>query len=459
MVWRREAAGMWQLEAVLRAPAGGDAHSEFGAAVATDGDRVAVGNPIDRDAQGRSVGAVYVFRRSGGASGGTWTLEQRLTNPGPDSAGNFGRAVALSGETLVVGPTTTAGAGEPRAAAHFRRNAAGGAWDLRQILSPIGSPAPWANDFGAAIAMAQNRVAIGAPLEIAGDGRRIGAVYIFERNGAGEFQQIARIDGPAPAPTPDFGERFGAALAFDGSTVLAGAPDRLEGQVRIGRAYIFKRTSGVAAPWTLSATLTPSDRTSPGGFGTTVALAAGWAAVGSPLAQMRLEGGSFRGCAELYQRAGDGTWAPSGRRTTLRPGPAGGDSARAVGTSIAIALDGTGNAVLVLGAPESWGGLPNAGTVDLLPITASITDCTGNGLPDSCEIAAGVALDLNNNGVPDLCCPADIDGNGAVSVEDVFGYLFFYFRGMARADVNRAGGVTVQDLFEFLAAYFGGRCA
>jgi hypothetical protein len=49
-------------------------------------------------------------------------------------------------------------------------------------------------------------------------------------------------------------------------------------------------------------------------------------------------------------------------------------------------------------------------------------DCNGNGILDSCDIAAGTSTDANGNGVPDDCdvlCPGDLDGDGQVGVTDV----------------------------------------
>jgi beta-glucanase (GH16 family) len=55
-------------------------------------------------------------------------------------------------------------------------------------------------------------------------------------------------------------------------------------------------------------------------------------------------------------------------------------------------------------------------------------------------------------------CPGDINGDGGVSVQDIFNYLNLWFAGDAFADVNERDGVTVQDIFDFLEQWFGG-CA
>lgn len=53
-------------------------------------------------------------------------------------------------------------------------------------------------------------------------------------------------------------------------------------------------------------------------------------------------------------------------------------------------------------------------------------------------------------------CPADFNGVGGLTVQDIFDFLAAYFSGAASADFNGVGGVTVQDIFDFLAAYFAG---
>jgi hypothetical protein len=53
-------------------------------------------------------------------------------------------------------------------------------------------------------------------------------------------------------------------------------------------------------------------------------------------------------------------------------------------------------------------------------------------------------------------CPADFNGSGAVSVQDIFDFLAAYFNNDPRADFNASGMISVQDLFDYLAAYFAG---
>src|SRR2546425_694885 len=74
----------------------------FGAAVATDGDEVLVGAPLDSE-PAPSAGAAYLFRRE------TATLERTFRSPAPAVGELFGAAVALGGPIVVIGAPSAAG--------------------------------------------------------------------------------------------------------------------------------------------------------------------------------------------------------------------------------------------------------------------------------------------------------------------------------------------------------------
>ena len=75
--------------------AGGDS---FGQAVAISGDTAVVG-AIKNDAGSPDAGAAYVFVRSGT----TWTQQQKLTAADGGGGDFFGTTVAISGDTAVIG--------------------------------------------------------------------------------------------------------------------------------------------------------------------------------------------------------------------------------------------------------------------------------------------------------------------------------------------------------------------
>jgi hypothetical protein len=93
----------------------------FGRSVAISGDTVVVGAFLHDTAAGNDSGAAYVFVRSGT----TWSLQQKLTADDAAPSDSFGYAVAIDGTSVVVGAR---GAGTSGGAAYvFTRNGAIGA--------------------------------------------------------------------------------------------------------------------------------------------------------------------------------------------------------------------------------------------------------------------------------------------------------------------------------------------
>lgn len=98
--------------------------------------------------------------------------------------------------------------------------------------------APWIQDhFGAAVALAGDVAAVGAPGRDGG-ASNAGAVAVFERRGggAGVWVRVAVLT----APEPEDNARFGAAVTLAGpATLLVGAPGSARG---LGRVHVFRRT-------------------------------------------------------------------------------------------------------------------------------------------------------------------------------------------------------------------------
>jgi hypothetical protein len=62
-------------------------------------------------------------------------------------------------------------------------------------------------------------------------------------------------------------------------------------------------------------------------------------------------------------------------------------------------------------------------------------------------------LNITTSALP---CPADINGSGGLTVQDIFDFLAAYFGNLPASDFNNSGSISVQDIFDFLAAYFAG---
>ena len=215
---------------------------EFGAALAVDGDRLLVGSP--RRCGGR--GGAYIFERTGD---GEWTQTTVFAPPTEGGIRAAGTSVALSRDAVFLGAPSDAGPG-----AVLRFSTAGGAATI------LPSPAPSTPDrFGASLSLAYGHLFVGAP---GTDGDR-GAAYIFDADfpatGATPAATLALADGRG-------GDAFGIRLAGAGASVLIGAPGADEGA---GTVAFFTRSPGDGA-WREEVRLSFPEE-GPAGYGSAVA--------------------------------------------------------------------------------------------------------------------------------------------------------------------------------------------
>jgi hypothetical protein len=247
---RDPASSTWSQQAYLKASNTGGS-DRFGYAVAVSGDTAVVGAyyesssavGIDGDGANNSAdlsGAAYVFVRD--PASGTWSQQAYLKASNTGAGDHFGRAVAVSGDTAVVGANwedssavgidgdgtdnSAVGAG---AAYVFVRDPASGLWSQQAYLKASNTGA--GDDFGRAVAVSGDTAVVGAYLEdssavgIDGDGSDntagyAGAAYVFVRDSAsGIWSQQAYLKASNTGTT----DRFGYAVAVSGDTTVVGA--------------------------------------------------------------------------------------------------------------------------------------------------------------------------------------------------------------------------------------------
>jgi hypothetical protein len=194
----------------------------YGTALAVDGPLAVVGAP--GTARGR--GAAYVFIHTGD----DWVPEAVFGPPGEEG---FGTAVAVCGEMIVVGaPDAGAGAvfvytradGDTDAATEY-------GWVEQRLTSP--SYADGAA-FGAAVAVDEDLIAVGAPNEAGG----AGTVTLFHNDGNDWL--------PVTLPSVSGLSGLGSSLALDLPHLIAGAPTSPLGQddktiTSAGRTLVWTR--------------------------------------------------------------------------------------------------------------------------------------------------------------------------------------------------------------------------
>ena len=243
--------------------------TSFGGAVAVDGTTLAIGA---KSAGSNSNGAVYIYTLDSGGAG-TWSFVRKIPFPGSGFGVDFGASLGLSGDTLVVGaPFDDSIQG---AAYVFERDQGGtDAWGQTRKLKPF--DVDDGDLFGFAVAISGDTIVVGEFLDDFGL-TSSGSAYIFERDAV---NPNLWLNGPRlNASDLAFDDELGGAVAIDGDTVVVGASKK-NGDT--GAVYVFERDQGGASAWGQADKLTASDAASGDLFGRSVAIDGDTLVVGGP---------------------------------------------------------------------------------------------------------------------------------------------------------------------------------
>ncbi|MFN7934472.1 MAG: FG-GAP repeat protein [Bryobacteraceae bacterium] len=308
--------GVWSQQAYLKASntdsTPGASADGFGFSVAIHGDTIVVGAPGESSSaigvngdqsnnNAASSGAAYVFVRNAG----TWSQQAYLKPSNTAQFQNFGRAVGVSGNTIVVGAPyedsiatgvngnqTSSDAPDSGAVYVFVRN--GVVWGQQAYLKASNTGA--FDHFGESLSISGETIAVGAPYEDSGatgingdagrnDSLESGAVYVFVRN-SGQWSQQAYLK----ASNTGAGDMFGFRVALSAETLVAGAPtedssatgingvQNDEGRLDSGAAYVFVRSGNA---WSQQAYLKASNADAADYFGGDVAISGDTIVVGA----------------------------------------------------------------------------------------------------------------------------------------------------------------------------------
>lgn len=199
--------GTWNQSQKLTASDGAPQEC-FGCALAVDGETAIVGAEFANIGSNHEQGAAYVFTEQGG----TWTQTQKLTANDGTAWDFFGISLALHNPNLLIGASEAMN----YQGAVYRFADAKGEWTQTGKFSVDGASA-----FGYSMAVSVNDILIGAP----------GVLYLFKYI-SGSLIRAATI-------APSVGSvGLGASTAIDGRWLLAGAPDASGG---LGAAFFYRR--------------------------------------------------------------------------------------------------------------------------------------------------------------------------------------------------------------------------
>ncbi len=180
------------------------ANLTFGAALAADGQRLAVGAPGDNEA-GFDAGAVYLYSRDGD----DWALRQRL-RPESGAYQHFGSALALDGETLLVGGAEPLADGGSRGVGHLYE-VDDGEFTPRErwVLDDSAS----LGYLGVSVALDGDTLALGAYFAMTTPTTRGGRIRVMHRAGGAWIEEADLRAEP--------GQLLGESLALDGEWLFA----------------------------------------------------------------------------------------------------------------------------------------------------------------------------------------------------------------------------------------------
>ena len=248
------------------------ANAYFGLAVAVEGDTAVVGSP----SRGSGVGAAIIYKKTGS----TWNQTQTVF-PVPFAPGTaFGMSVAIVGGEIFVGSPGTA------SVYHYRPN--GATYETSSVIRiPSGFLA--GSGFGQSIAVDASRLVVGAPDVNVGQG----LVFVYKRT-ANSFSVEAVV-----RPTEQrLRENFGFAVALDGDTILASSPYRIVSGIKAGVAFAFARSG---TNWSQQRKFAGDGGFDGDGFGISLALKGDLALFGAPTSEAPKKG---IGAAYVFERSG-----------------------------------------------------------------------------------------------------------------------------------------------------------
>ena len=320
----------WVQQAYLKAP-NAQSFDQFGTSVAVSGDTLVVGaigedsgqtvitngNIASADNSVTNAGAAYVFVRN--TANGTWAQQAYLKAPNAEVNDAFGKSVAISNDTLVVGAngedsnqtsisngsSASADNSAIRAGAAYVFVRSDGNWSQQAYLKA--SNANPGDEFGTSVAISGETIVVGTPGESSGQTTisngsngssasadnsaiRAGAAYVFARSGSTWTQQAY-----LKAPNAQEDDQFGFAVSISGGSVVVGAFQEGSSQTTItngsgasadnsarssGSAYVFTRSG---SSWSQQAYLKAPNAEDSDQFGDSVAISGDTLVVGAPL--------------------------------------------------------------------------------------------------------------------------------------------------------------------------------
>ncbi|MCK4952140.1 MAG: hypothetical protein KAS48_09985, partial [Gammaproteobacteria bacterium] len=223
--------GLWQVPQALVKPTI-DTSDLFGRALAIDGDTILVGAEY-RDSERPTSGSVHAFVL--GAEG-QWMHQQQIVEVGPVADEQFGSSLALQGDTAIVGaPFGLTPVEQFVSGAVYIFQRTGNVWNQQDKI--VSSDIAPNDEFASTVAMYGTRMVVGSPKSDRLSGAVLndsGAVYVFRIETYSEHKLTAYDQA--------IGDQFGYSVRVGGDTLVVAAADvDLNGWSSTGAVYIYTR--------------------------------------------------------------------------------------------------------------------------------------------------------------------------------------------------------------------------
>ena len=385
-IFNRQADATWG-ETQRLTPSNADWQDQFGYAVSITNNYILVGAPFYyKDFQVGEVGAAYLFAQQ---NDGTWAEIANLIATDFDSDDEFGHSVGIDEGMAVVGSRRDDDNGDQSGSAYIFERQNDGSWiETEKLLASDGAPI---DAFGISVAISGSTVLVGAYLND-DNGSGSGSAYLYQRQTDGSWSETQKLTAPDGATL----DRFGYSVAISGDTALVGA---------IGSpcVYIYERQAG--GIWSEIQKLTASDGDAVFSFGHSLSISGDTALVGNNY-----------GSAYLYQRQADGSWSETAKLTASD-----GEPDDYFGISVGIDAE-----TALVGASWDDDSGSTSGSAYIYPTTTPPTEgaccvCTGCEIltEEQCANLGGQYLaGISCDECPPPCL-GDVTGDGQVGVNDL----------------------------------------
>jgi len=257
-------AGTWIQHSKLLAT-NGQMNDEFGASVSISDNRILIGAPGNDDTV-QDGGTAYIFEYNGT----NWIETEILVPNNPSIDDRFGSSVSVDKNYAAIGTISEDSIALNSGAVYIFEYSNN--WTESAVLKA--SDAESDDHFGCDLSVSGSQIVIGAKEEDS-DGLNAGAVYIFERNDFGIWNQSEKLT----INNPEAGRELGTSVDISGNHVAIGAPKSDLNGLDYGVVLVYSK---IGNNWFEEQVLQPDSLHTFAGFGASVSISSNYLIAGAP---------------------------------------------------------------------------------------------------------------------------------------------------------------------------------